>query len=180
MTLLYMSLIAFFNVARGRKLFGLSNSTVLSRIIFALGTAFLSQMFLGASIWLAFVIFVGLMLWSSFGWGKYFSAFTGIDDPNEKEIKWIDDIGYSVIIGIDEFSNLKRGLLCMCLRGLYMYPMFALLGLANPLAFIVGIGCILQGVPYFAAYYFRQFSNPVIYAEAVWGACIAIMLVGAL
>jgi len=59
----------------------------------------------------------------------------------------------------------------MGIRGMFMYPMFLVLG-----APFVGLLCALQGVPYFLA----GLKGSIRHAEYVWGAMIGLMLVLAL
>lgn len=181
MNVILIALMAGLNRARGSKLFGYTNSTTIGRITSTLGMAVASQ-FMGYAIMESLIIWAGLFLWSIPGEGKYFSAFMGNYDGNEHEIKWIDELGDTLVSGIDERSNRLRGALCMCLRGSYMYPLFVAIGLlGHPMALLIGLSCLLQGVPYWFAKYPKDMGlNPVLYAELTWGACIGLMLMGAM
>lgn len=172
---IFIFLISFLNVARGRKLFGLTKSTMFGRVVFSFIAALWAFFLLYATSTQMLIIWVGLLIWSIPGWGKYYSAFTGKDDSDEIEIWWIDDLGYLLAPGDDEKSIRKRGALCMGLRGLYMYPMFVALAWYNPWAFVYGAGCLLQGIPY----WLNRFVYPsnTIFPEALWGALIGIMII---
>lgn len=174
--IVFLIICAILNRARGSKLFGYTQSTTVSRIASSLGIGLVSLM-VGANIWQVMIIAIGLFIWSLRGWGKYFDAFDGVDNPEETEIKWIDDIGYSLVIGVGEESVRKRGLICMCLRGVYMYPMFIALAWFNPWALLIGTGCLMQGIPYYLAKYLP--SEPVKWAEMAWGLFMGLMIIGA-
>lgn len=181
MMTIYIFCMALLNRARGSQLFGYTKSTTISRLVatFLMG---LLSLAIGYGVLDSLVIWLGLYLWSIRGWGKYFSAFMGNYNPDEREIKWIDELGDALVLETDEKSNRLRGALCMCLRGIYMYPMFIALGLlGHPMAFIVGLCCLLQGVPYWLGKYPKDMGvNPILYAEPTWGACIGLMLIGSL
>lgn len=124
------------------------------------------------------VVASGMFLWALPGWGKYFSAFTGRDNPKEQEISWIDWIGYRIFLSDGyEKTNLMRGTLCMSLRGLYLYPMFiALAPFTSWLSLIVGLGCLLQGPAYGLMRYLESEEYAVLYAELLMGAVIGCLL----
>lgn len=124
----------------------------------------------------------GFYLWALFGWGKYFSAFTGLDNPLEYEVRFIDRLGYHFYpsYGSNTRINIQRGTFCMCLRGLFLYPTFlALAYFVHPMAAIVGLASGAQGFAYRAL---RLLPVSVVartgvaYAEALWGACMGILV----
>lgn len=174
---LFIALCAAANRARGSKVFGLTDSTAEARAVFSVTVA-LASLAIGAGLWQMLIIFAGLFAWSVPGWGKYFSAIHGRDNPQEKEIGWIDDIGYNTVFGVDHESNRRRGAICMGLRGVYMLPMFLALAWFNPWALLIAPLCLLQGIPYYLAGYYQR--EPVMAAELAWGACIGLMIMGAL
>lgn len=159
---------AILNGARGSKLFGLTTSTTATRIICAVVLAFVCTAISGDPKDLL-IVSIGYMIWAIPGWGKYFSAFNGNDNPAESEIKWIDRIGYRFV----KTNNKLRGVLCMGLRGLYLYPLFLALG-----APVIGLVAVLQGVPYYVAGLLPNGS--IRHAEYAWGAVMGLMLWGAL
>lgn len=174
----YLFLMALLNRARGTRLFEHTSSTVIGRVVSMGGMVLVSWLAFPIGIYEVLVIWAGLMLWcSAGGWGKYFSAMHGKYDPNEHEIAWIDWAGTYVEM-TDECSNRLRGLFCMCLRGIYMYPIFIGLGLlGHPWAFIIGLGSLLQGFPYYWARYIPNWDKyGIMAAELVWGAWIGMML----
>lgn len=104
------------------------------------------------AVGMAIMVAACAYLWLMFGWGKYFSSFTGRDNPNEAEIGWIDWIGYKVFpYDMDARTNRLRGLLCMSIRGLFFYPAFiAIYGITgNWWALLIGLGTALQGYVYY-------------------------------
>lgn len=83
----------------------------------------------------------GMFAWVVMGWGKYFSCFTGTDNPNESEVRWIDWAGYKVfpVDGLPE-TNRARGAFCFALRGLHGVPMFVAFAIA------FGPACLLPAL----------------------------------
>ncbi len=96
------------------------------------------------------IVIAGVWIWASPGWGKYFSAYDGLDKSGEKEIGWIDYVGDKLVHGTTSSKNRIRGTLQMSLRGLYLYPMFMGLSYYNIWALLVGLAVLLQG-PVYAA-----------------------------
>lgn len=133
---------------------------------------------LDSSLQVLAAVAAGMFLWSLPGWGKYFSAFHGRDDLAEKEVGWIDRLGYAVYPpSVSMARNRRRGTLCMALRGLYLYPMFvALAVVVDPLAALIGLGSLLQG---FAYGIMRNVPEryAVTGAELTFGAIMGAMLV---
>jgi hypothetical protein len=168
MSILLVLICAIINRARGSHFFDLITSTVLTRIVCGLLLAVVCAAMSGDLITIP-IIFIGYMAWASFGWGKYFSAMHGNDNPAESEIKWIDRIGYHFV----KDNNKLRGVLCMGIRGMFIYPMFLALG-----APIIGLIACLQGVPYFVAGLMPEWS--IREAEYMWGGVLGLMLWGAL
>lgn len=177
MIFLCLLAIAILNYARGTRLFGLTSSTSISRIVVSFAMAIVSYI-MGYDILDIPIILAGIYVWSVPGWGKYFSSFMGNYNKDDREIGWIDYIGDNLIIATDEKSNRVRGLVCMCLRGIYMYPLFIALYLSgHPMAPIFGMGCLLQGIPYWLAKYAKDAGkNPLSYAEPIWGYFMGLML----
>ena len=126
----------------------------------------------GFSYYNTAVIFAGFALWAVFGHGRYFASFTGRYDPNEKEIAWIDWVGEKVFpFNGRKRTNRMRGILCMGLRGLYLYPMFALIGYP-----LLGLLMFLQGATYGISSYVKE-QHAVPCAEFLTGLLIALVLI---
>lgn len=140
----------------------------------------------GASVWtlgfpllhtaiVTLIVAAGVFFWSLKGWGKYFSAIHGRDYESEKEIGWIDWIGYELIPALPEgesrHRNRIRGTIQMALRGLFLYPAFIGLGLYHsPAAFGWGLLSALQGPIYFLAGRIHGEEKAVKMAEIYYGA----------
>lgn len=128
---------------------------------------------------------VGLIFWFIWGWGKYFSAFHGRDNPSEQEVRWIDRLGYAVFpyqfsplnyVAPGTGLNRKRGLLMMSLRGLYLLPLFAVLaGYCDPHAWWVCFVVLLQG-PIYALMRYLPERHATEIAELLQGALIGFCL----
>lgn len=159
---------AILNGARGSKLFNLTISTTISRVLCALSLAVVYGVLSGNTTSML-IVAIGYMVWAIPGWGKYFSAYHGNDNRSESEIGWIDRIGYRFV----KDNNKLRGVLCMGLRGLYLYPMFLALG--TP---VIGLLAALQGVPYYVAG--TVSSGTIRHAEYMWGGAMGLMLWGTL
>ena len=164
---------AIINACRGCKFMDMTLSTQATRVFCSLNMAVLAAAYSG-NIYDFFIVGAGYMFWATFGWGKYFSAFHGNDKFHEAEIKWIDWISYKIFPpSLSTGTNKARGVLCMGIRGMFMYPMFLVLG-----APFAGLLCALQGVPYFLAGLTPKGS--IRHAEYMWGAMIGLMLILAL
>jgi len=122
-----------------------------------------------------------LCLWGSFsfGWGKYFAVFTGnmatIPETEVKPIDWI----VNKLLGVPKtIGELKRwSLLAMSLRGSMFYPLFAMLGLYHPIAFLYGTGTVLMGPVYGLMNYLPEKLKPhsIRIAEVLYGALLGIL-----
>ena len=148
-----LPLVMLLNRARGSDMFGLTTYTVSSRLIATFFMSFIALSIIGTTIPVFIVVWCGLMFWSSFGWGKYFSAFHGKDTPEETEIKWIDKLGYFVFPSNDNvWRNRFRGMLCMSIRGgVFAYPMYIGMALTGyPTALLTGLLMFFQGLAYFS------------------------------
>ena len=124
---------------------------------------------------LSAAIFASFALWAIPGHGKYFSALHGRDDVLEHEIDWIDSLGYRFYPpDAEESTNRKRGVLCMGLRGMFLYPLFIALAFINPYAPLIGLGMLLQGFCYAAGAIYPKQGVPI--GEALTGLLIAILV----
>lgn len=119
-------------------------------------------------------IFFGTLLWLVPPWGLFFSAYHGRWErwnPNATNwmIKWIVDLGYWLVpfVGTTDLpSNRERGTLCMALRGLYILPLFIMLGvLLDPRIAVCGFIGLLQGPAYGVMRYLPNIEQGTQYAE---------------
>jgi hypothetical protein len=114
------------------------------------------------------VVFLGIFIWSIPGWGRFFSSFHGRDTRKEEEIRFIDRIGIAVFPHGDYWSNRKRGTLEMALRGLFLCPLFLVLG-------VVTWAGLLQGPVYFSSGILPE-PWRVAFSEALWGGAMGLMV----
>ncbi len=160
--------IAAMNFVRGRGIIPKPFTSLLSGLATGLA-AYLAGQTLQISAMIAACVFLGIYLWCLFGWGKYFSAFHGRDDVNEKEIGFIDWIGYKVYPP-ESGRNMARGVLCMAIRGCFIAPMF--IGLAfilqSPYPLLGIIIGPLQGL-YYGAMRFVPEKHAVMISEILYG-----------
>ena len=125
------------------------------------------------------IIYVGLLLWLSTGWGKYFTAYSGLamNHNSEQEVFWIDSIIRKFEDSNDFHYNCNVGALAMTLRGLYFTPMVS--GLAiytgdyKDLLYIPVIA-MLQGFSYTIMRFDKK--DPLAGAEWCMGWSIGLIL----
>ena len=150
--LILIPLCSVLNRGRGSHFWNTLPSTVESRLLFAVIIgAFMCA--LTADPYVFPVVLAGLMLWATPSWDKYFTACIGNDLSHGK--LW--------------------GLATMGLRGLLIYPTFlglALLG--HPIAYLIGLAGLLQGIPYALGGILSE-SYCIAIAEYIWGASIGLM-----
>lgn len=121
------------------------------------------------------------VLWAVWKWGPGFMAVAknGGDSRDYTTSAWGFNYWATKItdftLGVNRSTPLTPtgirtwGLVYMTLRGILLYPLFCLLGaLATPWAFIVGLGCLLQGIAY-------RFSDTVELSEYRFGAVIGVL-----
>ncbi|TXH18815.1 MAG: hypothetical protein E6R03_01520 [Hyphomicrobiaceae bacterium] len=134
------------------------------------------------------ITFIGLTLWNSWGWGKYFSVFHGRDDWAEREINWLDKIGYRLVpytssqlnyVSPGTWRNRWRGWITMTMRGAFILPfilaLVALTGNWAVLPLVLPLG-LLQGSVY-ALGNFTSEKQAVPVAEILMGAVIAAIII---
>lgn len=131
-----------------------------------------------------------MRLWRAPGWGKYFSASSGLYKPEEEEVKWIDWVGDKLITKTDFESNRLRGGIQMGLRGwytgqflFYALGLFNYFYLSNSLTSSIAVaalslGMLVQGFFYWAAYYTPRF-RVIETSEKLTGGWIAALLIAA-
>lgn len=167
---------SFFNRIRGGLFPNFTGGRIFAAI--AIGIA------CGLVAWnpiIAGAVGLGYYLWALPGWGLYFAAATGQWRKDEVEVAFIDWIGLKLVPFITastNWSNYRRGIICMGLRGgIFSFPLFLALGyLVSPAALYVWPAFFLQGVNYYIAGKLVPIGNPIGLAEWLWGACIGVML----
>lgn len=123
-----------------------------------------------------FSAFVGFLIWTVPGWGKYFAAWHGRYNPMEREQRWIDWVGEAVYpYNGDKERNHIRGALCMGLRGLYLMPFFVMMTPYSLYAPIIGMGMFLQGLAYYVCRYVPE-RHAASVAEVLTGLLIAVLI----
>lgn len=148
---LYAAIMGALNRARGSQIYGLAQSTVEARVVAMLFMACFT-MGIAGSIIVAPVIFAGLMLWCSFAWDNYWSAAIG--NPTDLDKPTFPPVDFIMRIAFRWLRPRPRlwGALAMSLRGFIAgYALFVALGfMGYTKAPFLGLGLLLQGVPYYA------------------------------
>lgn len=126
----------------------LRGSHVIQRIICAGLMGVVAWCFTVVTI--GYIVWIGMLIGLSFGWGKYFAVFTGnMDTIKESEVKPIDRI-VNYIYGIP--SNIRQlkiwSFIAMTIRGGLFYPLFVGLSFYNVNALLYGIGVFSMGLVY--------------------------------
>lgn len=166
-------LFALLNRARGSKLFGLTTSTTVARIVSTVGMALLtyqSHPTLGVLLW----SFASLFFWQVFGWGKYFAAIHGNIDPKGGGMRWVDWLMDRLDLPTFTVEERKRwGTVAMGLRQTLLAPF--VLGLAyltdDPGMAWLAVFTPFLGIPYYLAGKISQKYAGLI-AELIIGALI--------
>lgn len=153
--LAFISAFAFLNRARGTQLFGLTDSTIVGRLVSMMGMALLTSfLFMHNSI-LMLSAFLGtwafLMLWCSPLWDKF----------------WNIEIGNS-----DTHSRLY-GLMQMTIRMSLAVPTILFIAGLSGHQFntFYAFGALTLGFPYYLYGYIRS-SNPIPYSEYTVGSML--------
>lgn len=124
---------------------------------------------LGYGLWDTFYIFsamaLGLALW--FPWAWDFAAVHGREDLCKWPL-WMRKLALRIYPSPE--ATYKRGTLCMCLRGLYLFPMFVLLAPISNGSLVMGFISGTQGFIYRACGYFFPERLAVMAAEFLVGA----------
>lgn len=114
------------------------------------------------------VVAVGLRFWEMLGWGKYFSTISGVYNREEKNVLVIDNIA-NAVYDITKSARLA-GMTGMMCRGLFLTPMFYILGFPL-LGVCIGI---MQGIVYTIV---GLCNGTVRNAEFIYGAVIGVGLI---
>lgn len=125
--------------------------------VFGIGLAFLFAS-IGTPLHQALIawaiVTAGMALWAVFHWGDGFMSVTGIDTRNYSKYRWICWIcdrlcGVSYLTTLTPAQCKAWGMVYMTVRGTFMYPMFIAMGwYISPWAYVIGIGCLFQGLVY--------------------------------
>jgi hypothetical protein len=175
---------AFLNRCRGSRLYNLTTSTVVGRIVSALGMGInasfdhfrdLTQM-LEIQAW----SFVSLMLWSTFAWDKYWSAAIGNrPDMTKAAFAPVDWVMVKLRIPFASDFQLRLWGLCAITLRLSIYAL-CVVGLAfiegRPEHAWYGVGSLLLGLPYYVWGYIKK-DFAVEYAEYTVGALMRIIII---
>lgn len=156
-------LFAILNRAAGSEFYGLIKSTVISRLI-ALGCM---ALFTCSGVYDFAYILAVLILWRTFGWGKYFACIHGtIHD--EKEFALVDWIMSKLNLPTETIAQRKIwGLVAMTLRQ----------SIIAPAAFGAWYLVPLMGLPYYIGGMISQ-RYAVMIAEFTIGAMIYFIIGG--
>jgi hypothetical protein len=102
-----------------------------------------------AENWVIFsIVSIGIYIWAVFGWGKYFAAFHGRYNVNEKEFYPADLVADKLYLKGKLNAN-DAGMVGMAIRALLALPMFIGLGIyLNSYLPLYGLLMALQGVIY--------------------------------
>lgn len=99
----FAAIFGILNCARGRKLFDLTNSTVVSRLastsLMAITASFLQipDLFMMTNVFI--IVFAGLMLWCTPAWDKYWSEEIG-NDPNYSRLWGLRDMTFRMLLAL--------------------------------------------------------------------------------
>lgn len=89
LSLLFIAVFAVLNRARGSRLFGLTDSTEIGRIVsmflMALVTSLYAALNTEVILYVVLFVFAGLLLWASPAWDSLWSAEIG-NDPNHSKL----------------------------------------------------------------------------------------------
>ncbi len=168
---------ALLNRARGSKLFGLTTSTTVARIVSTIGMAcatYWEHRTLGVLLW----SFASLFFWQVFGWGKYFAAIHGNIDPNGGGLRWVDRVMGWLDPPLHTLEQRKRwGTVAMGLRMTLLAPF--IIGLAfltgEPNRAWLAAFTPFLGIPYYLGGKLSQ-KYSVLIAELIVGALIGLMV----
>jgi hypothetical protein len=207
MIILMICLLAALNRLRGTgvQFTGKGITSPLSGVVLG-GGAWLQGIDPMVSVGIGMLVGLGVLLWSVFGWGRYFVSFSGYVRIylNETEVPIIDrmtDWLFRRLYGYDLRAYLEEkyiqhgnayigwsqeagvcqwGVIAMGLRGLMLYPAFIILAVFNPWSLLIGLGSGLQGVVYGGMRYLPdQYRDQwaVSIAEWLWGAVMGVMFI---
>lgn len=163
---IFCVLCAFMNRARGTKLFEMTRSTTIGRIVSMGGIAFVAHLYAlmhGYSLFISVGVFAwvwaSLMLWCVWGWDDLWSATIG-DQPDKSRLWGLAHLALRMIWGVP------------CIVGL------ALLA-GHPFAAIWALGVPLLALPYYV-WGFVPHQYTINNAEMTVGAMWWLMISGVL
>lgn len=112
------------------------------------------------------IVTVGMLLWALFGWGEYFDFSKKVNH----EIRWID-----ALVGMFIRPGQYNDMVCMCIRGMFVYPMFAALALYGYTdAWVYGFVGALQGIVYWVCWRLLYCFAYTDMAELLMGALLGL------
>lgn len=179
--MLVVIVFALLNRARGSRLYGLTDSTLAGRLIatglMAAVTAWASG---GPSAPVLAWTWASLMLWCSFGWGRYFVAATGGPIADERESRWVDWVMDRLRLPTD--TPLRRriwGSVAMGLRQSFLTPSLVGLAILSGHPDRAGFALLtpLLGLCYLPAGFARP-RDPIPVAELALGAALGLLILG--
>lgn len=132
--LILAAVMGVLNAAGGARIMPLGRAGVAGLFGMAVGICgyAMDDDFLQAML-LAFISTIGVLFWLMSGYGLYSGAYTRMWNPHERGVPWIDDVVGCMVpfrTGFPHEANALRGVLAMCLQGLYLIPGFLWLSLA--------------------------------------------------
>lgn len=183
MNLLLIIAFAFLNSFRGQS--SIHGGRVLSCIGFGIVT-----WLYGTSFFIAVAVALGIYFWAIWRWGRGFTSFQGDNVllSFSNGIKPVDFVAKH-LSGFDVDRNWQTmtpeeirlyGTIWMCIRGLFLYPLFVWLAWyrQDPFPLFVGLCSLSQGMVYHVIGWNIMKGSPygVRYAEIVYGAIIGWMI----
>lgn len=180
--LVFAAWFGFWNCARGRKLFGLTDSTAIGRIISTCMMAALPAMMLLPDVdsmtlmwgW----IWLMLMVWCTPAWDNYWSVTIGDRLPPVTCFAPVDWLMSE--FPWDRFKGRIWGLVALTLRMMLILPAFVgemiYLGHYNRWEWL--LCSLLMGIPYYISGYVSPRKYVIAAAEIGTGAIIGIMAFG--
>lgn len=178
--LAYIAAFGFLNVGAGRKFWGLTSSTQLSRIIFAFGSATLATLAAFGDIWLFVGLAISLFIYRLPAWD--FSAISGQIRPELPQNKVTGKL-WGRLIKRDPSTLMEKrlfGTISMALRQALIIPAVAFFALmtGDYMAIITALAFPLMGGAYFLGGVPKENKYSVAVAEVLCGVIIAAMLWG--
>lgn len=180
-TLLLSLCIGFIHAAAGTKLWNLTKLPTRIPACLASGGA----VWLYSGVWqYGAIVAVGTYLWYlGYGLGGWtLAALSGSSpflDANGKKKRLVKPFVY-LCNKLSPYDNREWGVIYMGLYGLFMVPVFLAIAAFGGSHYIaaLGVGCLLQGIPYFISGMFNR-ENPTAQdgiAKFLWGAWLGFLL----
>lgn len=128
------------------------------------------------------IVGVGFYLGSVFGWGKYFSSFSGSGNKDETELAWAEWIAGKLQPRLQTEANWRRyGVICFTLRALLYLPCFIGLALVthNWWTLLTSLSVLSMGLIYGSMrYLYKKYEVDVVaIAEVLFGLLLGLNIV---